>query len=386
MEDILSGLNEKQVEAVTAPDGPLLVLAGAGSGKTKTLTHRVAYLIKERGLEPGSILTVTFTNKAAEEMKGRIRALLGERIDPPLMGTFHSVCANFLRRDIDRLGWERNFSIIDAADQLSLIKSLMKELSFDPKQISPRAVIAGISRAKNSLVSPAVAAERADSHFEEIVAKIFAAYEARLRQIGALDFDDLLVMTVRLWQENEDVLHRYRERFSHILVDEYQDTNHIQYRLINLLAGERKNIFVIGDDYQSIYSFRAADIGNILNFRRDYPHSRVITLERNYRSSGNILAAASEVISRNRSQHHKKLRTDREAGEKITVCAAASEKDEAAFVAEEIDALRESGRSWGEITILYRANSQSRNLEEAFIRAGVPYRIVGGLKFYDRKE
>ncbi len=386
MNDILADLNEKQREAVTAPDGPLLILAGAGSGKTKTLTHRVAYLIRERGVSPRSILTVTFTNKAAEEMKERVKKLLGDLDDLPTMGTFHSVCVRILRSDIHNLGRENSFTIVDANDQLSLVKSVMKDLSLDPKQINPRGVLGVIGRAKNALVSASEFQARADSHYEEVVGRIFAAYEKRLRQVNALDFDDLIAETVKLFQERPEVLKKYQQRFRHILIDEYQDTNYMQYRLINLLAAEHKNLFIIGDDYQSIYSFRAADISNILNFKKDYPQAKIITLEQNYRSTQTILDAASAVIAKNKNQHHKKLWTDKERGCPINLFAAGSERDEAMFVARRALALHRRGRTWRQMVVLYRTNAQSRNIEESFMREGIPYRMVGGTKFYDRKE
>ncbi len=385
MDTILKGLNDKQREAVTAPDGPLLILAGAGSGKTMTLTRRIAYLIK-RGEAPTSIVAVTFTNKAADEMRERITQLLGDGVQMPVMGTFHSVCVRFLRRDIHHLGRDRSFTILDNTDQISVIKRIFKDLNIDAKQFAPAAVRAAISRAKNALLTADQFAAHAGSFFEEVVAQIYKEYEKVLAQTNALDFDDLIVFVVRLFEEHPDVLARYHHQFKHILVDEYQDTNHMQYRLITLLAQKHKNLFIIGDDYQSIYMFREADITNILNFEKDYPHAKIITLEQNYRSTQIILDAATAVIHKNENQRHKVLWTENGSGEAITLYAAPSERGEARYVAQMIRKARQDEWHYRDMVVLYRVNAQSRVIEEALMRENIPYRIVGGTKFYERKE
>ncbi len=385
MSTILDGLNDKQYEAVTAPDGPLLILAGAGSGKTMTLTRRIAYLI-ERGEVPGSILAVTFTNKAAGEMRERIATLLGEDVAMPVVGTFHSVCVRFLRQDIHYLGRDRNFTILDSADQTSVIKKILKTQNRDVKQFAPQAVRGAISRAKNALLTAEQFAQQTSSYFEEIVAEVYSAYEEELAHSNALDFDDLIVFVVRLFEQHPDVLERYHHRFKHILVDEYQDTNHMQYRLVTLLAQKHKNLFIIGDDYQSIYMFREADISNILNFEKDYPDARVITLEQNYRSTQIILDAATAVIHKNENQRHKKLWTQKDGGATIILCATPSERGEAAYVAQKVQALHAEKHAYSDMVVLYRTNAQSRAIEEGFMREGIPYRMVGGTKFYERKE
>jgi len=385
MSDICAGLNDKQREAVTAPDGPLLILAGAGSGKTMTLTRRIAYLI-DRGEAPGSILAVTFTNKAAGELKERIGTLLGTDTAMPMVGTFHSVCVRFLRRDIQHLGRANTFTILDSADQLSVIKRALKERNLDPKQFAPQSVRASISRAKNALLDAAAFRAQTGSYYEEVVADVYDAYERALADANALDFDDLIVFTVRLFEQHPDVLTRYHQQFRHILVDEYQDTNHMQYRLVTLLAQKHHNLFIIGDDYQSIYMFREADITNILNFEKDYPDARVITLEQNYRSTQVILDAATAVIHKNENQRHKTLWTQKEGGDAITLVTAPSERGEARYVAQQIAALHDADRAYRDMVVLYRTNAQSRAVEEALMRAGIPYRIVGGTKFYERKE
>lgn len=386
MDTILSGLNAKQREAVGAPDGPLLILAGAGSGKTKTLTHRIAYLIRERGVAPGQILAVTFTNKAAGEMRERVARLLGDGAVAPLVGTFHSVCVRFLRRDIEHIGRAANFTIMDATDQLTVIRRVLKELDLDPKQFSPQGVRAAISRAKNQLQSATDFAAAAGSYYEEIVARIYARYERILQENNSLDFDDLIVFTVRLFTERPDVLARYHEQYRYILVDEYQDTNNMQYRLIALLAARHRNLFIIGDDYQSIYMFRDADITNILTFEKDYPEAQVITLEQNYRSTQNILDAATAVIRKNEHQRHKTLWTEKTGGDAIVYATAVNERGEAGYVAQEILRLHENGRAFREHVVLYRTNAQSRAIEESLLRRDIPYRIVGGTKFYERME
>ena len=387
-----AGLNTEQRRAVTTVDGPVLILAGAGSGKTKTLTHRIAYLIAEQHVSPHSILAVTFTNKAAAEMKERVEQLLHQaeggqvlRV-PEFMGTFHSLCVRILRRDIEPLGYSRNFNIIDADDQLGLVKKSMKELEMNPDQIRPRSLLEAISTAKNRQMSTERFTLEAQSYFEELVAKVYERYQSMLKEQNSLDFDDLIALTVRLFKEQPSVLERYQKLFRYILVDEYQDTNPLQYELVTLLAREHRNLFVIGDDYQSIYSWRQADIRNILSFEEDYPEAVVITLDQNYRSTQKILDAASSIIENNLNQRHKKLWTEKKEGDQITLYPAVDENDEARFIVTEIRSERESGRSFRDCAILYRTNAQSRSVEEALLKANIPYMIIGGVKFYSRKE
>lgn len=390
-----SGLNPEQKRAVLTVDGPVLILAGAGSGKTKTLTHRIAYLLAGRHVAPESILAVTFTNKAAQEMRERVGHMLeraGEaegksyRI-PQFIGTFHNISARILRRDIDRLGYGKDFNIIDADEQLALVKKSMKELEMNPDQVKPRSILEAISNAKNRELSTERFLSMAESYFEELVAKVYQRYQSGLVEANALDFDDLILLTVRLLSEHPDVLERYQETFRYIMVDEYQDTNPLQYRLVKLLAAKYRNLFVIGDDYQSIYSWRQADIRNILSFETDYPEAAVITLDQNYRSTQSILDAATAVINNNVNQRHKKLWTDKGSGEAIDLYPAESEEDEAGFVAREIRRIaRERQIPYHSFAVLYRTNAQSRSIEEAFLRESLPYRIVGGVKFYQRKE
>lgn len=389
-----AGLNEEQMKAVLQTEGPVLILAGAGSGKTKTLTHRIAYLIAEKRVSPSNILAVTFTNKAAGEMRERIEKLLsqseaaefGAQVLPQHIGTFHNICSRILRREIAVLGYDTRFNILDADDQQSIVKKAMKELEMSTDQVKPRSMLEAISRAKNSQISEEQFLMQAGSYFEELAAKVYERYQKELRQTNSLDFDDLILLTVRLFQEHPDVLGRYQDLFRYIMVDEYQDTNALQYTLIHLLAKKRKNIFVIGDDYQSIYGWRQADIKNILNFEKDYPEAVVITLDRNYRSTQIILDAADGVISRNVHQRHKKLWTDVKAGEQITLVPAEDEEAEARFVAETVGRIRGEGRRFGDFAVLYRTNAQSRMVEEMFLKHSISYRIVGGLKFYQRKE
>lgn len=390
-----AGLNPEQKRAVETVDGPVLILAGAGSGKTKTLTHRIAYLLAGKHVPPESILAVTFTNKAAQEMRERVGHMLeraseaeGKRYSiPQFVGTFHNISARILRRDIDRLGYGKDFNIIDADEQLALVKKSMKELEMNPDQVKPRSILEAISGAKNRELSAERFLGMAESYFEELVAKVYQRYQAGLIEANALDFDDLILLTVRLLAEHPDVLERYQEIFRYIMVDEYQDTNPLQYRLVKLLAAKYRNLFVIGDDYQSIYSWRQADIRNILSFETDYPEAVVITLDQNYRSTQIILDAATAVIGNNVNQRHKKLWTEQASGDNIALYPAESEADEAGFVAREIKELvRERQMPYHSFAILYRTNAQSRSIEEAFLREALPYRIVGGLKFYQRKE
>ncbi|MDD5396966.1 MAG: UvrD-helicase domain-containing protein [Candidatus Moranbacteria bacterium] len=397
MQDILEGLNEKQKEAVMTADGPLLIIAGAGSGKTKTLTHRVAFLIKNHGVHPRNILAVTFTNKAAGEMRERIMSILhpeadknfkyslyNSNVDLPTIGTFHAICSKILRSEIGALGYEKTFHIVDDQDQQILIKRVLKELEIDPQQFAPRALLAAISKAKNELMSPQQFKNQANGYYEEIAAKVYISYQARLKENNGLDFDDIIMFTVELFKNFPEVLKKYQNQFRYIMVDEYQDTNRAQYLLINLLASGHRNLCVVGDDWQSIYKFRGADIKNILNFEKDYAEAKVIHLEQNYRSTQVILDAAYGVISKNINRKDKNLWTEKEQGHLVTSFEAADERDEAEFVAKEI---RESnGGNFSKYVVLYRTNAQSRAVEEVFLKRSIPYRIIGGIKFYQRKE
>jgi DNA helicase-2/ATP-dependent DNA helicase PcrA len=387
-----AGLNEGQMKAVLQTEGPVLILAGAGSGKTKTLTHRIAYLLAEKRVRPEHILAVTFTNKAAGEMKERIEKLLHQSEEkslrmPQYIGTFHSLCSRILRQDIEALGYRTSFNILDDQDQQSLAKKVMKELEMSTDQIKPRSMMEAVSRAKNQLLSPAQMAAQAQSYYEELAAKFYERYQAELEKNNALDFDDLIRLTVELLEKHDAVRARYQEQFRYVMVDEYQDTNFLQYRLVTALAGKYKNVFVIGDDYQSIYGWRQADIRNILEFEKDYPDAVVITLDRNYRSTQVILDAAQGIIENNAHQRHKKLWTDLKEGELITLCPAQDEESEARFVAQTIEReIAEKGRRPADFAILYRTNAQSRMIEELLLRHSVSYKVVGGLKFYQRKE
>lgn len=384
--DILAGLNEEQRAAVTHGDGPLLILAGAGSGKTRVLTHRIAYLVRERGVDPAHILAVTFTNKAAQEMKRRVEGLLGFSAAGMWVMTFHSACGRILRRHGDRIGLPANFVIFDTSDQVACLKEALREYDLDPQNFVPRAVLERISRAKNELKTAETYAAEAGDFYERTVARLFLRYQEILRRNKALDFDDLLTETVRLFQEVPEVLAQYQDRFRYLLVDEYQDTNHAQYTLVNLLAARDRNLAVVGDDNQSIYGWRGADIRNILAFERDYPECRVVKLERNYRSTQNILSAANRVIAYNLARTEKKLWTDRGDGEPLAVYLAQDDRDEARFVAEEIQRLTRSGYNYSDIALLYRTNAQSRTFEETFLHYGLPYAVVGTVRFYERKE
>lgn len=385
------GLNESQLQAVLQTEGPVLILAGAGSGKTKTLTHRIAYLVAEKKIRPEAILAVTFTNKAAAEMRERIYTLLerglpGRRHAVPLIGTFHSICARILRVEISVLGYDPRFQILDDQDQQAIVKRAMKRHELGTDQIKPRSLLEAISRAKNSFLDAEAFLAQAESYYEEVVAKIYADYQGELRQNNALDFDDLIKLSVELFQRHPEVLARYQEQYRYIMVDEYQDTNRPQYLLVKLLAEGHRNLFVIGDDYQSIYGWRQADIRNILDFEKDYPEAVIITLDRNYRSTQTILDAAHGVISRNPNQRHKKLWTDVTSAEKISLASADDEEGEARIIAEAVARGLKAGRKPSDYAVLYRTNAQSRAVEEIFLHRNIPYRIVGGLKFYQRKE
>jgi len=420
---ILKNLNPKQQEAVTATEGPVLIIAGPGSGKTKVLTHRVAYLIREKQIDSRNILAVTFTNKAAQEMKTRIKDLLIEtekqkkelpnnleshqgleianspklksnipisqypNIQLPIIGTFHSVCVRILRREIESIDFKNNFVIYDDGDQMSLVKKVMAELSVSSEQFNPRAALSQISKAKSELIGPERYAEQAGGYFEEIAAKIYGAYDKRLKKSGALDFDDLIMKTIQIFQEHPATLEKYQNQFRYVLVDEYQDTNHAQYALVNLISKAHNNICVVGDDWQSIYRWRGADIRNILEFEKDYPSAEVILLEQNYRSTQQILDAAAGVIDKNINRKDKKLWTRKDGLHPIIAYEAQNEAGEARFVLTEIAKLQQQLKlKLNDFAVLYRTNAQSRALEEECLKLEAPYRIVGGIKFYARAE
>ncbi len=385
---ILSSLNPVQAEAAQIKDGPILILAGAGSGKTKTLTHRIAFLIKRHHISPGAILAVTFTNKAAEEMQTRINQLLSLTSPLPWMGTFHSVCVKILRRELNHasLPFTANFSIWDTQDQLQAIKKIMKKMEFDPKKFNPRAISAYISSAKNEMTASGEMKKYIEGYFQENANLIFEQYELMLREHNALDFDDLLLKTVELFTAHPEILTRYQNLFQYILVDEYQDTNEIQYQLVKKLAELHKNLCVIGDDWQSVYQFRGANFRNILNFEKDYPDAQVFKLEQNYRSTKKILEAGQKVIEKNLFRTDKKLWTGNPDGALITLARLSDEKEEAIFIINEIQDLSHLGLGPHNMVILYRTHAQSRALEEEFIKVGLPYQIIGGVSFYERSE
>ena len=383
---ILEGLNEPQKEAVCHTEGPLLVLAGAGSGKTRVLTRRIAYLIS-KGVAPWNILAVTFTNKAAQEMRERVETLVGEIARSIWVHTFHTACVRILRHEIEALGYTKNFAIFDSQDQLTVVKGVLKELNISDKNFQPRAVLNSISAAKNELIDADAYFHKAADFWSNTVAEVYKLYQKRLKANNGLDFDDLIMLTVRLFREHPEILEKYQDRFRYILIDEYQDTNHAQYTLVNLLASKYRNLCVVGDDDQSIYSFRSADIRNILEFERDFPEVKVIKLEQNYRSTQTILHAANEVIRHNRGRRPKRLWTENIAGDNILEYSAADDREEAWFVAEEISNLvRNKGYKYSDFALLYRTNAQSRSFEEALIQRNLPYRVIGGLRFYERKE
>ncbi len=385
---ILDGLNEQQREAVVHGDGPLLIFAGAGSGKTRVLTHRAAYLIRERGVSPHRILAVTFTNKAANEMKARLRRLTPGQHRSLWVGTFHSICARILREDGERVGVPQNFVVFDDSDQTALIKDCLRDLQLDPEQFVPSRVLNSISAAKNELIAPRDYFNwRGGRPYDEIVARVYERYQHQLHENAACDFDDLIDYTVWLFERHPDVLERYQDRFHYVLVDEYQDINFAQYRLIKLLAEKHRNLCVVGDDDQAIYGWRGADMRIIMRFDEDYPDARVIKLEENYRSTGNVLRAAWEVIRHNEVRREKRLWTNAPPGEKLVCHRARDEHDEAFFVADTIQHLVEhEGRSFRDFAVLYRVNAQSRVFETVFVSRGIPYRVLGGLRFYDRAE
>ncbi|WP_314590255.1 DNA helicase PcrA [Paenibacillus terrigena] len=384
--DAVARLNPEQRKAVEATEGPLLIMAGAGSGKTRVLTHRIAYLIAMRKAPPWAILAITFTNKAAREMQERVSKLVGPDGRDIWVSTFHSMCVRILRKDIERIGFTSNFSILDSSDQLSVIRNCMKELNVDTKKFEPKAVQAMMSTAKNDLVTPQQYEQKIGDYFEGIVAKVYTMYQKRLRTNNALDFDDLIMMTIQLFKEVPEVLDFYQKKFKYIHVDEYQDTNRAQYMLCKMFADAHHNICVVGDSDQSIYRWRGADISNILNFEEDYPNAQSILLEQNYRSTANILNAANEVIGNNTGRKPKKLWTSQGEGAKITHYQADSEHDEGYFITREIKKNYDQGSQYQNHAILYRTNAQSRVIEEILIKSDIPYQIVGGTKFYDRKE
>jgi len=385
--DILSGLNPAQRQAVETIEGPILILAGPGSGKTRVITHRVAYLVRVCGVQPHRIMAVTFTNKAAREMRDRLGLLLGQAAEALTLGTFHAICARILRREGRAIGLEPAFVIYDDDDQLRLMKKVMEELDLDSKQYAPRALRSAISAAKSRLLTPAGYAERVGSYFEEIVHRVYQRHQELLHKGQAVDFDDLLMKTVQLFQDHPQVLERYRSKYVHILVDEFQDTNIVQYMLMKQLAGKYRNLCVVGDPDQSIYSWRFADLRNILSFEKDYPEARVVLLEQNYRSTKTILEAASGVISAGTQRKPKGLWTENEEGASVTVIESLSAEEEARWVVSEIERLMVNEQmSLKDCAVMYRVNAQSRALEETCMRYGVPYRLVGGTRFYQRQE
>ncbi|HMC22631.1 MAG TPA: UvrD-helicase domain-containing protein, partial [Thermoanaerobaculia bacterium] len=381
----LSGLNPQQREAVTHGDGPLLVLAGAGSGKTRVITYRIAWLIGERGVHPGQILAVTFTNKAASEMLSRVERLVPHIGARPWIGTFHSTSLRMLRRYADRLGFTKSFVIYDTADQLTLVRRCMRELQMNDEAFPPRAILNRISNAKNDLIGPAEYEKQNIDFFGARVAEVYRLYQRRLKEFDAMDFDDLIGNYVLLLQQNVDVRSELHDRFQHLLIDEYQDTNHAQYALIKALAGPKGNVIAVGDEDQSIYRFRGADINNILNFERDFPGARVIKLEQNYRSTGNILDAATGVVSNNIARKGKRLFTDSGSGDPVRIVTCSTDREEAQFVLERILALQPKYKL-SDLAVLFRTNAQSRPFEEELLRANLPYSVVGAVKFYERAE
>lgn len=386
MNALVKNMNSEQSEAVRTTEGPLLIMAGAGSGKTRVLTHRIAYLLDEKDVSPYNILAITFTNKAAKEMKARVEHLLGEEAQVIWMSTFHSMCVRILRRDADRIGIERNFTIIDPTDQKSVIKDVLKSENIDSKRFEPRMFIGAISNLKNELKTPEDAQKEANDFHSQMVATVYKGYQRQLSRNEALDFDDLIMTTINLFERVPETLEYYQNKFQYIHVDEYQDTNKAQYTLVKLLANKFKNLCVVGDSDQSIYGWRGADIQNILSFEEDYPEAKTIFLEQNYRSTKNILNAANEVIKHNSERKPKGLWTANSGGDKIQYYEAMTERDEAEYVVKEIMKHQRSGKKYSEMAILYRTNAQSRVLEETFMKSNIPYTMVGGQKFYDRKE
>jgi DNA helicase-2/ATP-dependent DNA helicase PcrA len=384
---LLQGLNDKQTEAVLQTEGPLLIMAGAGSGKTRVLTHRVAYLIQEKGVLPWQILAITFTNKAAKEMRERIGKLLAEDANDVWVSTFHALCVRILRRECEKIGYAKSFTIADPAEQLTLIKRILRELNLDPKKYEPKAILGHISNAKNDLLTPEQFEQNAGEGFDQIVSKVYRRYQQSLQRDQVFDFDDLIMQTIRLFHTSDETLAFYQRKFRYIHVDEYQDTNEAQYQLVKLLGAGYRNVCVVGDADQSIYGWRGANMDNIMNFEKDYPHAKMILLEQNYRSTKSILAAANAVINHNNYRKPKELWTDNPEGNKVIYYRAQSEVDEADFVASRIkERLESRENNYGDFAILYRTNAQSRSIESRLVQRHVPYKILGGHKFYDRKE
>jgi DNA helicase-2/ATP-dependent DNA helicase PcrA len=385
--DILDGLNPAQKEAVETIEGPVLILAGPGSGKTRVIAHRVAYLIKTCGVSPHRIMAVTFTNKAAREMEERLNRLIGLAVENLTIGTFHALCARFLRRDGRAIGVDSRFVIYDDEDQISLLKRTLQELDLDPKQYAPRALSSAISAAKSRTITPKEYAKKTASYFEEVVGRVYERYQQLLTESNALDFDDLLMKAVELFRKNKETLEKYQSRYMHIMVDEFQDTNLVQYELVKKLAGKKQNVCVVGDPDQSIYSWRFADLRNILSFEKDFSKAKLVLLEQNYRSTKAILETASHVISTNQMRKPKELWTDNEDGELTNVVETYTEQEEAQFVVSEVEKLvKEERAKLGDCAVMYRTNAQSRALEEAFMRYGTSYKLVAGTRFYERRE
>ena len=388
MQDLLENLNDKQKEAVMATEGPCLVIAGAGSGKTKVLTHKIAYLMAENYVKPWNILAITFTNKAANEMKERIEKLVGDAANDIWMGTFHSICVRILRKFIDRIGFDTSFIIFDTSDQKTVVKECLKDLKIDDKLFTDKSVMYEISNAKNEMLDPKQYLAKYSGEFrKETIAKIYELYQKKLKENNAIDFDDIINFTIKILTDNSDILDMYTEKFKYVLVDEYQDTNKAQFTLVTLLASKYGNITVVGDNDQGIYSFRGADITNILNFEKDFPGTKIVKLEQNYRCTGNILKAANAVIKNNTVKYDKKLWTENEEGQKPTIYCGDDEYDEASYIISTINTLkREEYYKYSDFSVLYRMNSQSRAIEDILRRENIPYKIIGGLKFYERKE
>lgn len=386
-EDLTAKLNKEQKDAVISTQGPVLIMAGAGSGKTRVLTHRIAYLIEHDHVNPWNILAITFTNKAAREMRERVDNLLAGNGSDVWVSTFHSLCVQILRRNIDQIGYNRAFTIADTSEQRTLVKRILNDMNLDVKKYDPRSILGAISNAKNDLLTPAQYKQEFTSPFESIVGDVYDRYQAELKQNQALDFDDLIMMTIQLFESSKETLEYYQNKFRYIHVDEYQDTNEAQYKLVNLLAAEYQNICVVGDADQSIYGWRGANIENIMNFEKDYPSARVIMLEQNYRSTKTILDAANAVIANNDNRRDKNLWTQNDSGEQISYYRGQTENDEARFVVSNIqEEVKKPHRNYGSIAILYRTNAQSRVMEETLLKSNIPYTMVGGHKFYDRKE
>ncbi|MBE6139040.1 MAG: ATP-dependent DNA helicase PcrA [Firmicutes bacterium] len=382
----IDSLNNKQKEAVINTDGPMLILAGAGSGKTKVLTTKIAYLIEEKGIDPYNILAITFTNKAANEMKSRVENMLGVSSNMIQISTFHSFGLSIIKRHYEKLGFKSNFTIIDSDDSLSTVKRILKDMNLDPKFFNPKTIRNKISSAKNELMSPEELDKFTNNEIDEITVKVYTEYQKKLKVNNSLDFDDLLMLPIILFNENKEVLEYYQERFKYVLIDEYQDTNRVQYILTKMLSAKYKNICVVGDPDQSIYGFRGSNYKNILNFEKDYKNTKVILLEQNYRSTKNILNAANDIIKNNKNRKEKELWTDNNAGDKIKYKRCDDEKDEANYVVTSVKKLIKEGCDLEDIAVLYRTNAQSRNIEEAFLRENIPYKVVGSFYFYNRKE